>query len=61
MPVIALALRSRWLRNIPKPMLLERGTVIDMTLNIALTGHGSWILRTKAITLGESGGWNTAG
>jgi hypothetical protein len=40
---------------------LEHGTVIDTTLNIALTGPGLWIHRTKEITPAENGGSNTAG
>jgi hypothetical protein len=35
---------------------LEHGTVIDTTLNIALTGPGLWIHRTKEITPAENGG-----
>ena len=33
--------------------LVEPGTVIDTRLNIARTGPGLWIRRTKAITRAE--------
>ena len=57
LPNIALALRTMRLYC---GFWLARGTVIGTTLNIALTGLGSWIHQMKAITAAENGGLNMA-
>jgi hypothetical protein len=54
---------SRWrfrTTRLYRGFLLELGTVIGTTLNIALTGPGSWIHQMKAITAAENGGLNMA-
>ena len=58
LPVIALALPDDATLS---QLWLEHGTVIDMRPYVALTGPGSWIRRTKAITPVENGGLNRSG
>ena len=60
--IVALVLPNIAL-SLPDDATLSRllvGTWHDTTLNIALTGLGSWIHQMKAITAAENGGLNMA-